>query len=119
MCGGGTRRGWAAGTARAGLGSRTPCWWTCGSGYAVRSGRIGSSRWRWRRAGRRGCWGRGGGWGPPPCTTAVTTMDTVTLIRAAIRGLLRVVDADLAVWLRALLASGDDYTSTAKPVIDW
>ena len=54
-----------------------------------------------------------------PLYDAVTTMDTVTLIRAAIRGLLRVVDADLAVRLRALLASGDDYASTAKPVIDW
>src|SRR2546423_862260 len=33
--------------------------------------------------------------------------------------LLRLVDADLAVWLRALLASGDDYAGAAKPVIDW
>jgi hypothetical protein len=58
-----------------------------------------------------------------PLYDAVATMDTITLIRAAIRGLLRVVDADLAVRLRALLASGlgsgDDYASTAKPVIDW
>src|SRR5256886_189059 len=37
-----------------------------------------------------------------PLYDAVTTMDTVTLIRAAIRGLLRVVDADLAGQLRAL-----------------
>jgi Transposase DDE domain/Transposase domain (DUF772) len=54
-----------------------------------------------------------------PLYDAVTTMDTVTLIRAAIRGLLRVADTELAVRLRAQLASGDDYASTAKPVIDW
>jgi hypothetical protein len=41
------------------------------------------------------------------------------LIRSAIRGLLRVTDADLAGQLRSLLASGDDYASTGKPVIDW
>jgi hypothetical protein len=45
-------------------------------------------------------------------------MDTVTLIRAGIRGLLRVVDRELGGQLRVLLASGDDYASTAKPVID-
>ncbi len=54
-----------------------------------------------------------------PLYDAVATMDTVTLIRSAIRGLLRVVNADLAGQLRAVLASGDDYASTAKPVIDW
>jgi Transposase domain (DUF772)/Transposase DDE domain len=54
-----------------------------------------------------------------PLYDAVATMDTVTLIRTAIRGLLRVVDADLVGRLRGLLASGDDYASTAKPVIDW
>jgi hypothetical protein len=54
-----------------------------------------------------------------PLYDAVTTMDTVTLIRAAIRGLLRVTDAQLAGQLRAGLVSGDDYASTAKPVIDW
>jgi hypothetical protein len=54
-----------------------------------------------------------------PLYDAVATMDTVTLIRAAIRGLLRVAGTDLAGDLRAALASGDDYASTAKPVIDW
>jgi hypothetical protein len=54
-----------------------------------------------------------------PLYDAVATMDTVTLIRSAIRGLLRVVDGELAGQLRALLANGDDYASTAKPVIDW
>src|SRR5205814_8215029 len=50
---------------------------------------------------------------------AVATMDTVTLIRSAIRGLLRVADTELAARLRALLSSGDDYAGTGKPVIDW
>jgi hypothetical protein len=46
-------------------------------------------------------------------------MDTVTLIRSAIRGLLKVADPELATELRAVLASGDDYASSAKPMIDW
>jgi hypothetical protein len=54
-----------------------------------------------------------------PSYDAVATMDTVTLIGSAIRGLLRVADTDLAEQLRARLTSGDDYASTAKPVIDW
>lgn len=54
-----------------------------------------------------------------PLYDAVTTMDTVTLIRSAIRGLLRVTDAALATELGAVLRSGDDYASAAKPQIDW
>jgi hypothetical protein len=54
-----------------------------------------------------------------PLYDAVATMDTVTLIRSAIRGLLRVAGPDLAADLQALLSSGDDYATTAKPVIDW
>jgi hypothetical protein len=54
-----------------------------------------------------------------PLYDAVATMDTVTLIRSAVRGLLRVTDADLAERLRCLLAGGDDYASAGKPVIDW
>ncbi len=50
---------------------------------------------------------------------AVATMDTVTLIRSAIRGLLAVADVEQAAALRAVITSGDDYTDTAKPVIDW
>jgi hypothetical protein len=46
-------------------------------------------------------------------------MDTITLIRSAIRGLLRAADDGLEVELRAVLSSGDDYASAAKPVIDW
>jgi hypothetical protein len=54
-----------------------------------------------------------------PLYDAVATMDTITLIRSAIRGLLRVADDDLAVELRAVLTSGDEYVSSAKPQIDW
>ncbi len=54
-----------------------------------------------------------------PLYDAVATMDTITLIRSAIRSLLRVSDEVLEGELRAVLASGDDYATTAKPQIDW
>ncbi|XVU23965.1 IS1182 family transposase [Actinoplanes sp. CA-054009] len=54
-----------------------------------------------------------------PLYDAVATMDTVTLIRSAIRGLLKAAGPDLFVSLRAVLTAGDDYTSSAKPAVDW
>jgi hypothetical protein len=54
-----------------------------------------------------------------PIYDAVATMDTITLIRSAIRGLLKVADAELAAALRAALCSGDEYAGAGKPVIDW
>ena len=54
-----------------------------------------------------------------PLYDAVATMDTVTLIRSAVRGLLAVADAEPAAELRAALRSGDDYATAAKPQIDW
>lgn len=54
-----------------------------------------------------------------PLYDAVATMDTITLIRSALRGLLRVAGGDLEAELRAVLTSGDDYASAAKPQIDW
>jgi hypothetical protein len=57
-----------------------------------------------------------------PLYDAVATMDTVTLIRSALRGLLAAADAadtDLVAALRAALGSGDEYTASAKPQIDW
>jgi hypothetical protein len=54
-----------------------------------------------------------------PLYDAVATMDTVTLIRSAIRGLLRAADRDLETRLRAVIGSGDDYATAAKPCIDW
>jgi hypothetical protein len=50
---------------------------------------------------------------------AVATQDTVTLIRSAIRGMLRVADAALAAELRSVLKRDDDYATAAKPVCDW
>jgi hypothetical protein len=54
-----------------------------------------------------------------PLYDAVATMDTVTLIRSAIRGLLKVADPELAAQVRNVMKSGDDYASAAKPQIDW
>ena len=57
-----------------------------------------------------------------PLYDAVATMDTITLIRSAVRGLLAVTavaDAELAAQLRAALSSGDDYVGSGKPQIDW
>jgi len=54
-----------------------------------------------------------------PLYDAVATMDTVTLIRSAIRGLLKVADETLATELHGALRSGDDYASAQKPLIDW
>ncbi|WP_125609557.1 transposase [Specibacter cremeus] len=54
-----------------------------------------------------------------PLYDAVATMDTVTLIRSAIRGLLRVADAGLEARLRAVLTRDDEYVSAGKPVCAW
>jgi Transposase DDE domain/Transposase domain (DUF772) len=50
---------------------------------------------------------------------AVATMDTVTLIRSAIRGLLGACDRVLEDELRGLLARDDDYATAGKPVCDY
>jgi hypothetical protein len=52
-----------------------------------------------------------------PLYDAVATMDTVTLLGAAIRGLLKAAQGRLAAELRAVLA-GDDDAGLAKPQID-
>jgi hypothetical protein len=54
-----------------------------------------------------------------PLYDAVATMDTVTLIRSAVRGLFKAAGPDLAQPLRAVLSAGDDYAGAAKPVVDW
>jgi hypothetical protein len=54
-----------------------------------------------------------------PLYDAVATMDTVTLLGAAIRGVLRAADRVLEAELRAVLVGGEDYASLAKPQIDW
>src|SRR5271170_5317309 len=53
-----------------------------------------------------------------PLYDAVATMDTITLIRSAIRGLLKVADPVLEAEMRGLIRSGDDYATSAKPQID-
>src|SRR5512144_2647593 len=54
-----------------------------------------------------------------PLYDAVATMDTVTLVRSAIRGLLEAADVDVEARLRARLARADDYRSPGKPVCDY
>jgi len=54
-----------------------------------------------------------------PLYDAVATMDTVTLVRSAIRGLLKVADTDLEAELRGLLGRDDDYAGAGKPTCDW
>jgi len=54
-----------------------------------------------------------------PLYDAVATQDTVTMIRSAIRGLLRVAGDPLASELRHVLKRDDDYGSAGKPVCDW
>jgi Transposase DDE domain/Transposase domain (DUF772) len=50
---------------------------------------------------------------------AVATMDTVTLIRSAIRGLLAACDGVLEAELRGVLLRDDDYRTAGKPVCDY
>ena len=54
-----------------------------------------------------------------PLYDAVATMDTVTLVRSAIRGLLKAVDGELAGALRAVLRRDDDYAAAGKPACDY
>ena len=54
-----------------------------------------------------------------PLYDAVATQDTVTLIRAAIRGLLRVADENLGGEVRQVLRREDDYSTAGKPACDW
>jgi hypothetical protein len=54
-----------------------------------------------------------------PLYDAVTTMDTVTLVRSAIRALLKAAGSDLAGQLRAVLRRDDDYAAAGKPACDY
>ncbi len=54
-----------------------------------------------------------------PLYDAVATMDTVTLVRSAIRQLLNVVGTELEAELRGVLGRDDDYASGGKPTCDW
>lgn len=50
---------------------------------------------------------------------AVATQDTVTLVRSAIVGVLRLVDEETAKVLRSLLKRDDPYDKTGKPSCAW
>jgi hypothetical protein len=58
-----------------------------------------------------------------PVYDAVSTQDTVTQLRAAIRRVLMVADregaAELAAAVRAVLTRDDDYATAGKPPCDW
>jgi Transposase DDE domain len=54
-----------------------------------------------------------------PLEDAVTTQDTVTMLRGAIRGLLRACPPELAAKVRGLLRRDDDYRAPGKPACDW
>ncbi len=54
-----------------------------------------------------------------PLYDAVATMDTVTLVRSAVRGLLKCAGGELADELRAVLAREDGYAAAGKPVCDY
>jgi hypothetical protein len=54
-----------------------------------------------------------------PLYDAVATQDTVTMIRSAIRALLRVAGEPLQAELRGVLRRDDDYASAGKPACDW
>jgi len=54
-----------------------------------------------------------------PLEDAVTTQDTVTMIRGAIRGLLRACPPELKAKVRAGLQREDDYAAPGKPTCDW
>lgn len=53
-----------------------------------------------------------------PLYDAVATMDTVTLVRSAIRGVLA-VSGEREAALRAVLRRDDDYRTGGKPAADW
>jgi hypothetical protein len=54
-----------------------------------------------------------------PLEDAVTTQDTVTMLRGAIRGLLRACPPVLKTKVRAGLQREDDYAAPGKPACDW
>jgi hypothetical protein len=54
-----------------------------------------------------------------PLFDAVATQDTVTLLRGAIRGVLRACSPEAAAAVRAALQRDDDYAAAGKPGCDW
>jgi hypothetical protein len=54
-----------------------------------------------------------------PLYDAVATMDSVTLVRSALRQLLSAAGSELEAELRGVLGRDDDYASGGKPTCDW
>src|SRR5918996_1177089 len=54
-----------------------------------------------------------------PLEDAVATQDTVTMLRGAIRGLLRACPPELKTKVQAGLRREDDYAAPGKPACDW
>jgi hypothetical protein len=54
-----------------------------------------------------------------PLEDAVATQDTVTMLRGAVRGLLRACPPKLAAKVRGLLRREDGYAAPGKPACDW
>jgi len=54
-----------------------------------------------------------------PLYDAVATMDTVTLVRSAVRGLLRAAGPEMAGELRGVLRRDDGYAAAGKPACDY
>jgi len=54
-----------------------------------------------------------------PLEDAVATQDTVTMLRGAIRGLLRACAPRLAAKVGGMLQRDDDYAAPGKPTCDW
>lgn len=54
-----------------------------------------------------------------PLYDAVATQDTVTMIRSAIRQVLKAASADIASAIRTVLARDDDYVAAGKPACAW
>ena len=54
-----------------------------------------------------------------PLYDAVATMDTVTLVRSGIRGVLKAAGAGLEAELRSVIGRDDDYAAAGKPVCDY
>jgi len=53
-----------------------------------------------------------------PLHGAVAKMDSLTLIRSAIRGLRKVAGRDLPAGLRAVLIHDEEYCAAGKPLCD-
>jgi Transposase DDE domain/Transposase domain (DUF772) len=54
-----------------------------------------------------------------PLYDAVATMDTVTLVRSAVRGLLKAAGPEMGGELRGVLRRDDDYAAAGKPACDY